>query len=273
MKFGLRRLVAASFALALSFPAYSQVISPAPGGSGSGSLTAPSTITGTISGSSNKGAIGFGTLTYSDTNNFGAFQTSVNSYAQFVLQNSNGGATASADYVVSNDLGTATTYYGNFGINSSGFTGTGSLNLANATYLTATSGDLVLGTTTSNAVHFVINGGSTDALTINTAGAIQINGNGLLTSPASATFHLGAADAAAPVAQTIGVQGVVAGTSNTNGANFTIAGSQSTGTGLGGSLIFQVSPAGTTGTSQNALVTALTIDSTKLATFAANINT
>ena len=38
---------------------------------------------------------------------------------------------------------------------------------------------------------------------------------------AAATIHLGAADAAAPVAQTLGVQNVVGGTSNTAGANFT----------------------------------------------------
>lgn len=98
------------------------------------------------------------------------------------------------------------------------------------------------------------------------------NANGsqdtVLSRAAAATLQLGAADAAAPVAQTIGVQNVVAGTSNTNGANFTIRGSAGTGTGLGGSIIFQVAPAGTTGTAQNAFATALTIDSTKTVTFA-----
>ena len=89
-----------------------------------------------------------------------------------------------------------------------------------------------------------------------------------LTRPAAATLQLGAADAAAPVAQTIGVQNVVAGTSNTNGANFTIRGSAGTGTGLGGSIIFQVAPAGTTGTAQNAFATALTINSAGILQFA-----
>lgn len=70
---------------------------------------------------------------------------------------------------------------------------------------------------------------------------------------AAATLQLGAADAAAPVAQTLSVQSVVAGTSNTAGANFTITGSQGTGTGAGGSIIFQVAPAGSSGTAQNAL--------------------
>jgi len=80
-----------------------------------------------------------------------------------------------------------------------------------------------------------------------------------LTRRAAANLRLGAADAAAPVAQTLSVQSVVAGTTNTAGANLTITGSQGTGTGAGGSIIFQVAPAGGSGSAQNALSTALTI--------------
>ena len=72
----------------------------------------------------------------------------------------------------------------------------------------------------------------------------------------AANLRLGAADAAAPVAQTLSVQSVVAGTTNTAGTNLTITGSQGTGTGAGGSLIFQVAPAGSSGSAQNALATA-----------------
>ncbi len=75
----------------------------------------------------------------------------------------------------------------------------------------------------------------------------------------AANLALGAADAAAPVAQTLSVQSVVAGTTNTAGANLTITGSQGTGTGAGGSIIFQVAPAGSSGTAQNALFDAFTI--------------
>lgn len=91
---------------------------------------------------------------------------------------------------------------------------------------------------------------------------------------AAANLRMGEVDAAAPVAQTLSVQGVVAGTSNTAGANFTIDGSQGTGTGAGGSIIFRVAPAGSSGTSQNAFVTALTIaasGSSSLSTFAGNV--
>ena len=90
---------------------------------------------------------------------------------------------------------------------------------------------------------------------------------------AANTLTVGPPDAASPTAQTFTAQNVVAGTSNTAGANFTIAGSKGTGTGAGGSLIFRVAPAGTTGTSQNAHSTALTIDSTSLATFAGAVKT
>lgn len=79
----------------------------------------------------------------------------------------------------------------------------------------------------------------------------------------AANLLLGAADAAAPVAQTVSVQGVVAGTSNTVGATWTFAGSVGTGTGVGGDIVFTVAPAGSTGTAQNAAVDALTLKGTK----------
>jgi hypothetical protein len=93
-----------------------------------------------------------------------------------------------------------------------------------------------------------------------------------LTNFAAATLHMGSVDAASPVAQTFGVQGVSTGTMDTAGANWTHQASQSTGSGAGGSFIFQVSPAGGSGTTKNAFATALTIDSTKLATFAGSIS-
>ena len=69
---------------------------------------------------------------------------------------------------------------------------------------------------------------------------------------AAANLRHGAADAAAPVAQLLSVQNVLAGTTNTAGANTTLKGSAGTGTGQGGQYIIQLAPKGTTGTSQNA---------------------
>jgi hypothetical protein len=96
-----------------------------------------------------------------------------------------------------------------------------------------------------------------------TAGAIskKVSRNSWL-SGTTANFRLGLADAAAPVAQTLSVQSVVAGTSNTAGVNFTIDGSRGTGTGAGGALLFRTAAAGSSGTTQNALSTALAITAT-----------
>lgn len=84
-----------------------------------------------------------------------------------------------------------------------------------------------------------------------------------LTRSAAASLRFGNVDAAAPVAQTLGVQNVVAGTSNTAGANWTVNGSIGTGTGAGGDIIFQVAPLGGSGSTQNALVEAARIYSNK----------
>jgi len=75
----------------------------------------------------------------------------------------------------------------------------------------------------------------------------------------AANIRQGAADAAAPVAQTFSVQSVVAGTANTAGANRTYAGSQGTGTGVGGDHIFIVATAGSSSSTQNPLVEAFRI--------------
>jgi len=90
-------------------------------------------------------------------------------------------------------------------------------------------------------------------------------GDTFITRKAAASLRFGSADAASPVAQTLSVQSVVAGTSNTVGQNFTINGSQSTGSGVGGSIIFQTAAANSGGgaTIQNTLATAMVIDSVK----------
>jgi len=155
-------------------------------------------------GSANLGAFYYGALGYSDQNTLASFQSNVNSYNQIVIQNTSGLSAASADLTISNNLGTASTYYGNFGINSSGWggvLGSTSLTSPNAVYLTGTSCDLVLGTTTSNSVRFVISSGS-DAMTIDTGSRIGIG----VTSP-TASLHLkagGAGVSSAPLKFTTG---------------------------------------------------------------------
>jgi hypothetical protein len=112
-----------------------------------------------------------GTLGYAALNVLGAFQSSVNNYNQFIIQNTNNGSSASADFVINNDLSNDSAYYTNLGMNSSGWAATTSpFNTANASYLTATTGDLVLGTTTANAIRIGTGGTIFDTININAAG-------------------------------------------------------------------------------------------------------
>ena len=153
---------------------------------GAVTLSLPTTvITGSyeanssISASTNLGLFSTATtLGFTDSEVFMSGVDSVNSYVQSCMQNTNAGTAASADFIVNNNLSTATTYYGDFGINSSAYTGSGSLNLPNATYLVSQNGDLTLGTQTSNAIHFVINGSTVDVMTISTAGVVNIGSVG-----------------------------------------------------------------------------------------------
>jgi hypothetical protein len=135
------------------------------------------TANGLIASSASTGAINYGTLAYSDTNIFSSYQTSVNSYAQKVIQNSNSGTSASVDFIVSNDQGTASTYYGDFGMNSSGYTGTGPFQAANAVYLYSISTDLVIGTKSAHSLRLVTNDNAADSVTISPTSAVAFNGN------------------------------------------------------------------------------------------------
>lgn len=130
-----------------------------------------------IAPSANIGAFSYGTLGYSDTNIFASYQTSVDTYAQQILQNSSAGASASVDYIVSNDLGTASSFYGNFGMNSSNYTGVGPFQLPNVVYLYSTSSDLVIGTKTAHELRLVTNDNAADSITISPTSAVAFNGN------------------------------------------------------------------------------------------------
>lgn len=94
---------------------------------------------------------------------------------------------------------------------------------------------------------------------------VAVNGFGqtidaAISSDAAGSYRLGLADSATPSAQSLSVQDVVTGTLNTAGVDFTIKGSQGTGTGIGGSIKFQTAPASGSGSTPNALITRLTID-------------
>jgi len=144
-----------------------------------GNVTVLQTVTannivsvGNTAVSSNAGAFSLGALSYSDTGIFASYANTANTYVQVIAQNLSNGTNASTDFVVTNDTGTA---YADFGITSSKYTGSGALSAANVAYIYAGSADLVVGTSTANSIHFVVNNSATDAFTINASGAFAAN--------------------------------------------------------------------------------------------------
>jgi len=127
--------------------------------------------TQTVSGSSSTGAYSYGTLNGSDTGVMASFQTSIAGYGYVAIQNTSSNSAATTDFTLYNDTASLGRYF-DIGINSTTYTGTGNFSLANASYIYSYGGDLSIGTYTSNAIHFIINNGATDALTISTAGNV-----------------------------------------------------------------------------------------------------
>jgi len=139
---------------------------------------------GSISGNVSSGAFSYGNLSYSDTGIVASYANNANTYIQIVMQNTSNGSNASSDFALVNDTGTA---YGDFGITSSTFSGSGRFYSANVVYLYSGSVDLVVGTLSANATHFVANNSATDAMTINSNNTVTIQTLAQSTS-SSATF-------------------------------------------------------------------------------------
>lgn len=127
------------------------------------SSTATSTFAGPIMvGTAANSGLLFGTSTL--------FQGSAsqNSFVQSIITNTSNGGTASASFVVNNDKGTNTSYFGEFGINSSGYNNpayTGEA--AGDVFLTTSDSGLVLESATSSAVGYIkfLTGGTLSANT------------------------------------------------------------------------------------------------------------
>jgi len=132
------------------------------------------TATGNSNTLTDHGLFNYGTLSYSDTGIMADFSSAVNSYNQVIIQNTSSGDSASANYIVSNNLGSNSAYYGEFGMNSSGFTGAGSMDIPSAVYLSSASSDLVIATIGNKTLHFVTNGD------VSSGDAMYITGNGIV---------------------------------------------------------------------------------------------
>lgn len=130
-------------------------------------------------------------------------------------------------------------------------------------------------TATGSGTHLLadLQTAGTDEFTVDDAGGVHLPTNTaaitmgvtadtILSRHAAQTLQLGAADAAVAVAQTLGVQNVLGGTSNVAGAPFTLDGSRGTGTGVGGNILVKLAYPGTTGSTQNTLATVATLNAT-----------
>ena len=139
------------------------------------SLTAPTlVVNSTISTTPN--------LTFNASNSgFTSGATVANSYLQTVIQNKSGTSGASTNYVVSNDLGTDSTYYGEFGMNSSTYTASGTFadfySINNGIYLSGHDGDISLGSGNGYKTYLTWGTSGQSAHVINASGAIGFSTN------------------------------------------------------------------------------------------------
>jgi hypothetical protein len=113
----------------------------------------------------------------------------------------------------------------------------------------------------SNSKGFVIQRGNYGYGFITGLADANASADTVITSPGAGNLQFGNADAAAAVPQTMSMQSVVAGTSDTQGRDFVLAGSRGTGLGGGGSVIIKIAPVGPTGTAQNTLSAIATFSS------------
>jgi len=109
------------------------------------------------------------------------------SYLQTLLQNKSGTAGASTNYVLSNDLGTDSSYYGEFGMNSSVFsasTPSDFFSINNGVYFSGHDGDITVGSGNGYKQYFAWGTTGQSAHVINASGAIGLSTN-LGTTPAT----------------------------------------------------------------------------------------
>ena len=100
------------------------------------------------------------------------------SYLQNLLQNKSGTANASTNYVLSNDLGTDSSYYGEFGMNSSVYSsGTPAdfFSINNGVYFSGHDGDITVGSGNGYKTYFAWGTSGQSAHVINALGAIGLN--------------------------------------------------------------------------------------------------
>jgi hypothetical protein len=198
-------------------------------------------------------------LGFNATNTIASFgTTTASSYNQLIIQNQSNSAGASTNYVVSNNLGTDSTYYGEFGMNSSTFsasTPADFYSLNNGIYYSGHDGDVSVGSGNGFKTYLTYGTTGQSSHVINASGAIGLTTN-LGTTPAlSGTTGFGTSgqvltsggSAAAPTWTSVGTVTSVAGTGTVNGLTLTGTVTSSGSLTLGGTLsLVSPPPIGTT---------------------------
>ena len=126
---------------------------------------------------------------------FASGATVASNYLQFLMQNKSGTAGASTNYVLSNDLGTDSSYYGEFGMNSSVFsasTPADFYSINNGVYFSGHDGDITVGSGNGFKTYFAWGSSGQSAHVINVSGAIGLNTN-LAAGTGSGTTNYGTA--------------------------------------------------------------------------------
>lgn len=174
-------------------------------------------------------------LTFNASNSgFTSGATVVNSYLQTVIQNKSGTTGASTNYVLSNDLGTDSTYYGEFGMNASVYSsGTVSdfFSINNGVYFSSHDGDVTIGSGNGYKTYFAFGSSGQSAHVINASGAIGLSTNRGTTPATTGTTNFGTAgnvltSAGSGAAPTWGSSTITLGTTATTLGNtfLTLAG-------------------------------------------------
>jgi hypothetical protein len=231
------------------------------------------TINGTSIGATTRSSGDFTTLSgnsvtsttpvlgFNATNTIASFgTTTASSYNQLIIQNQSNTAGASTNYVVSNNLGTDSTYYGEFGMNSSTFSASTPIDfysLNNGIYYSGHDGDVSVGSGNGFKTYLTFGTSGQSSHVINASGAIGLSTN-LGTTPAlSGTTGFGTSgqvlqsngSAAAPtwVTPAAGTVTSVSGTGTVNGLTLTGTVTSTGSLTLGGTLsLVSPPPIGTT---------------------------
>jgi len=177
-------------------------------------------------------------LSFNASNSIASFgSTTANSYNQLVIQNLSNSTNSSTNYVISNNLGTDSTYYGEFGMNSSSYsssTPSDFFSINNGVYFSGHDADISVGSGNGYKLYFTWGTSGQSAHVINATGALGFSTNLGTTPTLSGTTGFGTSGQAlitsgsgsAPSWGTLGISG-----GGTNGTATPTAGAVPYGTG------------------------------------------